>query len=120
MRRRQADIIATLGVIIVMFYFVFTYFADVDIDATVGPALFRLLPGFIIIAISIYVTAQTGGMGRLGGMMGTGIGVCYFLNAADLEGLITVEMLSGLTVPQIQIWTMIISTVLGFVLYASN
>ena len=119
-RRGRSDLVAAAGVVIVMFFFIFRYFADIDIDVTVGPTLFALLPGFIILAACVFVTAETGGVGRLGGCMGIGISLCYLLNAADGEGLITVEMLSGLTVPQLQIWVMIAATIFGLILYSSR
>jgi len=120
MGRMRGDIIASAGIIIAMFFFLYKYHGNVNVDSIVASTLFTLLPGFIIIAACVYVTAEGGGVGVLGGSMGVGIGLCYLLNVADGEGLITVEMLSGLTVPQIQIWTMIIATLLGTIMYATN
>lgn len=118
--RRKSDLIAAAGVIIIMFFFIFRYYADVNIDPTVGETLFALLPGFIVLAACVFVTAETRGVGKLGGMIGIGISLCYLLYAADGEGLITVEMLSGLTVPQVQVWTIIISSIFGFIIYAAD
>ncbi len=119
-RSRGVNVIASAGIIIALFFFIYRYYATVGIDPTVGTALFTLLPGFIIIAIAIYTTAETRGGGKLGGSIGVGIGLCYLFNAVDGLGLITAEMLSGLTVPQLQIWTMIISTIFGFILYGAS
>ena len=119
-RRNDVNVIATAGIIISMFFFILRYPTVVNIDPTTAATLFTLLPAFIIIAISIYVTAETRGGGRLGGCLGLGIGLCYLLNAANLEGIITVGMLSGLTVPQLQTWTMIASTIFGFILYGTS
>lgn len=119
-RRTDTRLIATAGIIIAVFFFILRYPGTVNIDPATAQTLFNLLPAFIIIAISIYVTAETRGGGRLGGCLGFGIGLCYLIHAADLEGLITVEMLSGLTVPQLQTWTMISATIFGFILYGTS
>ena len=119
-RKSHLDIIATTGVIIVMLFFIYRYHAYVDIDPTVGGTLLRLLPGFIVIAVCVYVIAETSGVGKTGASIGLGIGLCYLVNAANVEGLITAEMLSGLTIPQVQIWIMIISTIMGAIIYASS
>ena len=119
-RRSRNNIIASTGIIIIVFFFILKYHGMVNLDSTVANTLFSLLPGFIIIAICVYVTAEGRGVSMLGGSMGTGIGLCYLLYAVDAEGLITKEMLSGLTIPQIQIWTMIIATIVGTIMYATN
>jgi len=119
-RTGNVNVIATAGIIISMFLFILRYPGTVNIDPATAATLFTLLPAFIIIAISIYVTAETRGGGRLGGCLGLGIGLCYLLNAVDGEGLITAGMLSGLTLIQLQTWTMIGATVFGFILYGTS
>jgi len=119
-RTGNVNVIATAGIIISIFFFILRYPTVVNIDPATATTLFRLLPAFIIIATSIYVTAETRGGGRLGGCLGLGIGLCYLLHAVDAEGLITAEMLSGLTVIQLQTWTMIAATVFGFILYGGS
>lgn len=120
MGRMRGDVIAASGIIIAMFFFLYQYHDIVNVDPTVANTLFALLPGFIIVSACVYVTAEGGGVGKLGGSMGIGIGLCYLLHATDTEGLITAEMLSGLTIPQLQIWTMIIATLLGTIMYATS
>jgi len=119
-RKDNVNVIATAGIIISIFFFILKYPTVVNIDPSTATTLFNLLPAFIIIAISIYVTAETRGGGRLGGCLGLGIGLCYLLNAVDGEGLITAGMLSGLTLIQLQTWTMIGATVFGFILYGTS
>lgn len=117
-RKSHLDIIATTGTITAILFFIYRYHNYVNIDPTVGGTLFTLLPGFIVVAICVYVTAESGGVSKLGGSLGMGVGLCYLLNAANGEGLITARMLSGLTIPQLQIWIMIIATVMGSIIYA--
>ena len=113
-------VIAGTGIMISLFFFIYNYYPTFNIDATVGQSLFTLLPGFIITTVCIYVTAGASGVGRLGGCIGLGIGLSYLLDAVDGLGLITVEMLSGLTVPQVQLWTMILATLMGAIMYGTS
>ena len=116
-KRGNLNLILAVIIIVVMFLYLRSYApAGLNIDVTVAPGLLNLLPAFIVIIACIYVTARTYGIGRLGGTIGIGIGFCYLFYLSDVEGLLTVEMLSGLTIPQLQLWTMIISTVAGAVL----
>jgi len=119
-RGPNVNVIAATGIIISIFFFILKYPTVINIDPTTAQTLFNLLPAFIIIAISVFVTAETRGGGRLGGCLGLGIGLSYLLNAADAEGIITAEMLSGLTVPQLQTWTMIAATIFGVILYGTS
>lgn len=119
-RKRHTDIIATFGIIVGILFFIYKYYSIVNIDFSVATTLFALLPGFLIVASGIYVVAESNGVGRLGGMMCFGIGFCYLLYAANTQGIITPEMLTGLTIPQIQIWVMIISTLVGSMIYATT
>jgi len=119
-RKSNLDMIATGIIIITMLFFIYRYHTYVDIDSTVVNTLFTLLPRFLIVVACIYVTVEGGDIGRLGGSLGVGIGLCFLLNTANSEGLITSEMLSGLTIPQLQIWTMIIATIMGSIIYATS
>jgi len=119
-RRSYLDIIASTGIITVILFFIYRYHTYVNIDSTVGGVLFSLLPGFIVVAVCVYVTAESRGVSKLGGTLGMGVGLCYLLYSADVEGLITTRMLSGLTIPQLQIWIMIIATITGSIIYATT
>ena len=119
-KRNYANVVAGTGIIISIFFFIYLYYPSLNIDATVAQTLFTLLPGFIVTAICIYITAEARGGGRLGGCLGVGIGLCYLLFSLNAEGLVTAEMLSGLTIPQLQTWVMVISTITGVIMYASS
>lgn len=119
-RKSHLDIIATAGIVIAMLFFISQYHTVVNIDPTVSGTLFTLLPGFVVVAVCVYAIAEGGNIGKLGGSVGMGIGLCYLINAANVEGLITTEMLSGLTIAQTQIWIMTISIVMGSIIYASS
>jgi len=117
-RSHGVDVIASAGIIIAIFFFVYQYAGTLNVDPSVGQTLFRLLPGFIVTIICLYIAAQSPGMGRLGGMMGAGAGLCFLLSAMDGEGLITVDMFYGLTLTQLHIWVLGGFTLLGAILSA--
>jgi len=119
-RKSNLDIIATIGILIGLFFFIYRYYSTVNIDSTVGGTLYSFLPGFTIIAVGIYAIAEGGDVGKLGGSVGTGIGLCYLVNEAYTNSLITTVMLAGLTISQTQIWIMIISTIMGMIIYATS
>ena len=79
--------------------------------------LVSLLPSLLIVGFSIYLLAINQRPVRMGGCIVLGVGLAALLGAADVQGLVTVEMLSGLTVAQLQMWTVILSTIFGFILY---
>lgn len=116
-RKSNLDIIAAGGVIILMFFFIYRYGGGVNLNIDIGSKLFNLFPGLIIVIACMFITTRTRGVGTLGGTLGMGIGFCYLIERANNIGLVTVEMLSGLTIFQIQIWTMIIATIIGAIIY---
>jgi len=116
-RKSNLNIIAAGGIMIIVFFFIYRYGGGVDLNIYVGTTLFELLPSLIITIIYIFITASTEGVGKFGGTLGVGISLCFLFERADNLGLITSEMLSGLTIFQIQIWTMIIATIIGAIIY---
>jgi len=119
-RRENFNVIAGTGIIIGVFYYIYHYHPILNIDITVPQILFTVLPAIIVTAICIYVTCEARGAGRLGGCIATGAALCYLFYGLDVEGLITVDMFWGLTVAQVQTWVMILSTLVGAVLYGTN
>jgi len=119
-RKSNLNIIAAGGVTIIMFFFIYRYGGGIGLSSATGSILFNLLPGFIIIIACVFTISEVKGVGKLGGSLGMGISLCYLIERLDFLGLITPEMLSGLTISQIQIWIIIIATIIGIILYASS
>jgi len=122
MRKRQKDLnlMAVGGFFIVIFYIIVRYPNMVGMTATSGNILFQLLPGLILMSVSIFTAFQSEGATRAGSV--TFIGVCfaYLLSMLNGLGLVTVEMLSGLTIAQLQIWSVILGAIFGAIAYGSS
>lgn len=110
--------VAVMVLIIMIFWFISKYPHVINMDAGAGALLISLFPAIFVGLISIYTLAETGSYGRVPGMMGIGMSLCFLIGELDTHGLVTAQMLSGLTISQVQIWVMVISTLLGGVLYA--
>ncbi len=104
--------------IIVVFIFIVKYPEVVNMDPTAGSTLVKLFPGIFVGLLSIYTLAETGEYFKIPGMMGIGMSLCFLLGEADKLGLVSTEMMIGLTVSQFQIWVMVASALLGGALYA--
>ena len=92
------------------------------IGMTVADAetMYTLFPSLYFIIVCIYAYFDTGRLGRFACMVGLGFGFCYFLDVANTEALITAEMLSGLTVGQLQIWSLILTNTGGAIGYHTS
>jgi len=118
-KRNGPELIATIGILIGLAFYLIKYHGTINIDVTVGNNLFSLLPSFIAVIACLFITATTTGVSRFGGSVGTGISLCFMFSNLDTLGLF-VGFLSDLTLAQVQIWTMIISVLFGAVLYAAT
>ena len=119
-RRSRFDnqLVVVTVLVIVVFMFIVMYPGTVNMEASAGNTLVSLFPGIFVGLVSIYILADTSGYGKVPGLMGVGMSLCFLLGELNSTGLVTSQMLSGLLVGQVQIWIMVISTLLGGVLYA--
>jgi len=92
--------------------------STVNMSSGAGSTLMTLLPGIFISLICLYTIAETGGFYTVPAIMGLGMSLCYLLGEANTLGLVVDAMLGGLTVSQLQIWVMLMATLLGGTLYA--
>ena len=126
MRNKTRKRLETLGytaipvTILVLFAYIASNPQAVGVTTGDGGILVDLFPGLFLILVSLYLLAKSRGTGQLGGMMGVVLGLGFFLNTADTEGLIPAELLAGLTVNELQIWTMALSVIFGGILYSYN
>ena len=88
------------------------------LDPDVGRVLINIFPSLFLASIAIYTLRHSDKTGRMGSFLIIGVALCLFLAEADAEGLISVELLSGLTVVETQIWVMAISAIFGAVAFA--
>lgn len=119
-RKKKFDYapIATTVLIVVIFMFIVLTPGTVNMSAGAGSTLISLLPGIFISLICLYVIAETGGYATVPAVMGLGMGICFLVGEADTLGLVADAMLGGLTVGQVQIWIMLMASLLGGVLYS--
>ena len=117
-RKRDTDLIAAIGVVIALAFFLYRWGGDFNVDSTVADTLFSLLPSFVALIACLFITLSTDGVSILGGTMGVGISACFMFNELNTLGLL-VGFLNGYTVAQIQTWTMIITTIFGAIFYGS-
>ena len=119
-KRRRFDFapIAITVLIIVVFMFIVMNPGTVNMSSGAGSTLMTLLPGIFISLICLYTIAETGGFYTVPAIMGLGMSLCYLLGEANTLGLVVNSMLGGLTISQLQIWVMLMATLLGGCLYA--
>jgi len=118
MKKHQMKYVLTGGLILFAFAFLVINPGVIGLPADAAETMITLFPSIFVIIVSIYGFSDSQGLGRVASMIGLGFGLCYFIGAADTAGLVTVEMLSGLSVYQLQLWIMILSTIGGGVAYA--
>lgn len=75
--------------------------------------LFGLLPGLLVALVSIISVNKTSGIGKMGSIFGVGIGLIVLIGSADTAGLVTPDMLNGLTIVQTKIWIIVGSIIVG-------
>jgi len=101
---------------------IFAYIAanptTVGMTAGDGNLLVELFPSLFLILVSVYLLAKSRGTGKFGGVVGFGLGLIFFLDTANTEGLVTAELLQGLTINQLQIWVMCLSVIIGGIVYS--
>ena len=118
MKKDQTKILLTGAIILFAYIFLVMYPDVIGVPADSADTMITLFPGLLVVIVAIYGFRESRGIGRVASMIGLGFGLCYFIDSADTLGLITAEMLSGLTVGQLQIWIMAISTILGGIAYS--
>ena len=101
---------------------IFAYIAanptTVGMTAGDGNLLVELFPSLFLILVSVYLLAKSRGTGKFGGVVGFGLGLVFFLGNANDQGLVTAELLQGLTINQLQIWVMCLSVIIGGIVYS--
>ena len=118
--KNSLSLIAVGGFLIVIFFIIVRYPNMVLMDAAAGATLFQLFPGLIVMIVALFTAKETNGAARAGSVVIVGVAFAYLLNSANGAGLITAEMLSGLTVAQLQIWSVILGTIFGAIAYAAS
>ena len=119
-RKKSSDTFYMIAflMMIVIFIAITAYPAAIGLDPDVGYTLTNLFPSLFLGCIAIYSLKRADKTGKFGGFMVMGIALCLFIAEADAEGLISAQMLTGLTVLQTQVWIMAVSTFMGALLFS--
>ena len=119
MGRNQKNIplIATTILAIIMFWYIYENPLTFNMNSEVGTTLISLIPATISGFISVWVISESSSYGLIGGIMGLGLSLCFFIGEAYDLGLISVSMLGGISLYQAQVWIMAMSILFGGLLY---
>ena len=112
---RFVFIIAVLIVMIMVFLYIGVDFGF-NISSTAD--YLAVLPYIFFFVIGLYVIVAIGGIYMLPAFGILGFGVAGLLKAMFDRGMITPEMMTGLTIDQIMFWTVIIAILFGGILTA--
>jgi len=102
-------IVSLVVVFLAMFYFA----DDLGFDADIDTDFLLLLPGLAAFVIGITLFAITRGMYAFPALMVVGIGLAQLFGTLDTMGMITSQMKAGLTIAQIQLWIIVIFSLVG-------
>jgi len=113
--------IATLILIIVVTFLTLFYSGDIlGLSPTIDSDYITLVPGLFIFIIGAGATWTVRGVYQFASMSCVGIGVAILIGDMHTLGLVTEELLAGLTLAQLQLWTIVISGIAGGIIVASN
>lgn len=102
-------IVSLVVVFLAMFYFA----EDLGFDADMDTDFLQILPGLAAFVIGITLFAITKGMFAFPALMVVGMGLAHLFGTLDTMGMITSQMKTGLTIAQIQLWIIVIFSLVG-------
>jgi len=108
-----------LGMIVV-FITIVKFPNIIGLDTNVGMILTNMWPGLFLSCIAIYMYFKADKNGKFGGLMFMGLCFCILLGQANTQGLLTTEILHGLTVIQLQAWVLGVSIIAGAFSYSKR
>ncbi len=109
------EFLAVLPVVslIVVFLAMFYFGEDLGFDADMDTDFLRLLPGLAAFVIGMTLFVITKGMFAFPALMVVGVGLAHLFGTLDVMGMITTEMKTGLTIAQMQLWIIVIFSLVG-------
>lgn len=107
-------IVSLFVVFIAMFYFA----EDLGFDADMDTDFLLLLPGLAAFVIGIALLTVTKGTFAFPAMMVIGLGLAYLFGTLDTMDMLTTELKAGLTIEQIQLWIIVIFSLVGGIVNA--
>ena len=86
---------------------------ELGISTDMTNEFIQTIPGLFVFVVGVMIITQVEGVFLLPGVIVVGLGIAVLMGTMDDMGYITTQMKSGLTIEQIQIWTMVIATIAG-------
>ena len=109
-------IVAAVGMFIAIFYFLISYSTNLGFDTDIGTDFIVVFPGLFVSIVGFLVVARISGLYSLPGMAAVGIGIAFLMEALYDLGYITTQMMTGLTIGEIQMWVIIIACFCGAII----
>jgi len=117
---KKADLKIVMMVIsfVVIIIFLMSYGDRIGLEADVELDFLQLFPGLFAILVGFGIVARTRGTFAFPGLFAVGLGFAYTFEVMYDMGLITTIMLSGLTIGELQLWVIVIATIMGGIVTA--
>ena len=115
--KNQTKYVLTGGLILVAYAILVVNPGLIGLPANAAQDMYTLFPSIFVLIITVYALKESKGLGKVASGIGVGFGVAYLIDATNTLGLITAEILHGLTVYQLQLWAMVLGTVGGACAY---
>lgn len=99
--------------LVVIFLALFYFAEDLGFDTDIDTDFLRLLPGLAAFVVGMAIFAITKGVLAFPSLMVVGFGLAWLFGVMNDMGMITVQLKTGLTIEQIQLWTIVIFSLVG-------
>lgn len=113
-------IVMVVGTILTLAIFLTHYSSELSFDSDAGEDFITLLPGIVVTIIGFLVVSQLGGVWGLPGLGATGLGLAYLAEQLYDLGYISTQMLTGLTIGEVQLMIIVISCLTGGIVTATS
>lgn len=110
---------ALVGVVVIVIALSYTK-TDLGLDSNIDNDLVTLLPGLFVVIAGLALAAGASGVFCVPAMGFVGVGFAVFAGELDTLGILTSDMLSGLTVAQLQLWIIALGLIAGGILMAGR
>jgi len=118
MRKSELQAVAIGAMFVIMIVALVLVKDELGFDTSIDINFTQIMPPLSGIAIGLILVAYTRGVFGLPGLFMVGLCLVYLCNILDDMGMLTTQMLSGLTVPQFNVWVLLICTIAGSILSA--
>jgi hypothetical protein len=121
--RSRSRLDVRIPLIVGLFFFLILVFQFVPItsfgfDSTALASFITILPGLSFVVVGLLLLVKVKGLFSIASFGVLGFGFAVLMGETYSIGLITVQMLSGLTIAELELWCVIISVLSGGIVTA--